>query len=121
MALLLAAACAKPPPPKVEPPPRKLVWPKGVAHRLAVNAYDEYPKLTRLLGEYAIPVVKGRQALETEVTLYFGRCDDLREQGTTARLEETQSGVVLLYLSRPMGECEPLMYDVARAIAEAWQ
>lgn len=121
--LLLAvlAGCARPPPPKVEPPPSKLVWPKGTPRQLAVNAYTEYEKLTRILGGFAIPVVKGRQGLQAPVTLYFSPCDDLRAQGTTARIEETESGRVLLYLSRPMGECEPLMYDVARAITEAWQ
>lgn len=119
--LWVAAGCAKPPPPKIEPPPRTLVWPKGVPHRLAVNAYEEYGKLTKLLGGFAVPVVKGREALDAEVTLHFGRCDDIREQGTTARIEDNQSGVVLLVLQRPMGECEPLMYDVARAIVEAWK
>ncbi|MBL8949571.1 MAG: hypothetical protein JNK82_02260 [Myxococcaceae bacterium] len=113
-------ACAKPPPPKIEPPPSTLEWPKGAPRRIAVNAYAEYEKLTKILAGFAIPVVKGREALQAEVTLHFSRCDELSQQGTVARIEETESGRVLLYLSRPMGECEPLMYDVARAITTSW-
>ncbi len=119
--LLVVAACAKPPPPPPEPPPREFKWPKGVPRRLALQAYEEYGAVEKVLLGYGVTVVKGRDTQAAELTLYFDRCDDIRTQGTTARIEETASGRTLLVLSRPLGGCQALMTDVAEAIDQAWK
>ena len=118
--LLAVAACAKPPPPKPVPPPTTLTWPKGVPHSIAVQAYEEYAALEKVLLGYGIPVLKGRAMQEAKVVLYFDRCDDLRTQGTSARIEDAD-GRLLLRLSRPLGGCQQLMHDVADAINTAWR
>ena len=122
LALVLAlAGCATPPPPKVEPPPTTLTWPKGVPHGIALQAYEEYAAVEKVLAGYGVPVLKGQAMEHADVTLYFARCDDLRTQGTVARIEETRTGRLLLQLFRPLGGCELLMRDVAEAITTSWR